>query len=139
MLPSLLAKEIIQGLQAYITTGFETSTPWFAGAFKELVETPGRFYKGPYLSISLPFQQGDAQSDYFSTLETDYPPYRHQQQAWQRLASNMEAKSTLIATGTGSGKTKCFLYPLLDHCVRHRGPGVKAMKYHERVSWGQTR
>lgn len=47
MLPSLLAKEIIQGLQAYITTGFETSTLWFTGAFKELVEAPGRFLQEP--------------------------------------------------------------------------------------------
>ncbi len=118
MIPSLLAREIIQGLQAYITTGFETSTPWFSGAFKELVETPGRFYKGPYLSISLPFQQGDPGRGFFSTLKTDFPPYHHQQQAWQRLASDRVAKSTLIATGTGSGKTECFLYPLLDHCAR---------------------
>ncbi|MEN8168395.1 MAG: DEAD/DEAH box helicase, partial [Pseudomonadota bacterium] len=122
-----LAKEIIRGLQAYITTGFETSTPWFAGAFKELVEAPGRFYKGPYLSISLPFKPGNVERDFFSTLETDFPPYRHQQQAWQRLGSERESRSTLIATGTGSGKTECFLYPLLDHCMRHPGPGVKAI------------
>ncbi|MCP4406552.1 MAG: hypothetical protein GY807_02090 [Gammaproteobacteria bacterium] len=31
MLPSLLAKEIVQSLQAYITTGFETQTPHFTG------------------------------------------------------------------------------------------------------------
>jgi len=127
MLPSLLAREIIQGLQAYITTGFETPTPHFSGAFRELVETPGRFYKGPYLSADLPFQAGDAGTDFFSGLKTDYPPYRHQQQAWQRLASDRDARSTLIATGTGSGKTECFLYPLLDHCARHPGPGVKAV------------
>ena len=127
MIPSLLAKEVIQGLQAYITTGFETSTPWFAGAFKELVETPGRFYKGPYLSVSLPFQQGNAGRNFFSALETDFPPYHHQQQAWQRLASDRKAKPTLIATGTGSGKTECFLYPLQDHCARHSGAGVKAI------------
>ncbi|HID28701.1 MAG TPA: hypothetical protein EYP19_01705, partial [Desulfobacterales bacterium] len=59
LLPSLLAREIIQGLQAYITTGFETPTPHFAGAFQRLVESPGQFYKGPYVSVSLPFRQGD--------------------------------------------------------------------------------
>jgi len=33
-----------------------------------------------------------------------------------------------VATGTGSGKTECFLYPILDHCYQHRGePGVKAI------------
>jgi len=127
MLPSVLSKEIIKGLQAYIVTGFETPTEHFSGAFKKLVETPGRFFKGPYLTLDLPFQRGDAGTDYFRGLTTDHPPYRHQQQAWQSMASDRDAKSTLIATGTGSGKTECFLYPLLDHCARHPGPGIKAI------------
>ena len=29
--------------------------------------------------------------------------------------------STLIATDTGSGKTECFLYPILEYCYQHRG------------------
>lgn len=82
MLPSLLAREIIQGLQSYITTGFETLTAHFSGAFRELVETPGRFCKGPYLSIDLPFLLGDSGSDFFHGLEPGFTPYRHQQQAW---------------------------------------------------------
>ena len=127
MLPSLLAREIIQGLQSYITTGFETPTAHFSGAFRELVETPGHFCKGPYLSIDLPFLLGDSGSDFFHGLEPGFTPYRHQQQAWLRLASDRDARSTLIATGTGSGKTECFLYPLLDHCARHPGPGIKAI------------
>ncbi len=127
MLPSLLAREIIRGLQSYIITGFETQTPYFSGAFRELVEAPGRFYKGPYLSIALPFQSGDSGSGFFQGLEPGFVPYRHQQQAWQWLASDRDARSTLIATGTGSGKTECFLYPVLDHCARHPGAGVKVI------------
>ena len=38
-----------------------------------------------------------------------------------------KSKSTIIATGTGSGKTECFLYPLLDHCKRNPEPGIKAI------------
>ncbi len=127
MLPSILAKEIIKGLQAYVVTGFETPTPFFKGIFSELVTTPGRFYKGPYPGLQLPFQAGDAGKDFFASLTTEHEPWLHQQQAWQRLASDRDAASTLIATGTGSGKTECFLYPLLDHCARHPGGGVKAV------------
>ena len=37
-------------------------------------------------------------------------------------------RSTLIATGTGSGKTECFQYPILEYCYRHRGEtGIKAL------------
>ena len=33
-----------------------------------------------------------------------------------------------MATGTGSGKTECFLYPLLDHCARANSDGVAGIK-----------
>jgi hypothetical protein len=32
-------------------------------------------------------------------------------------------RATLVATGTGSGKTERFLYPILDHCAGAPGPG----------------
>lgn len=36
--------------------------------------------------------------------------------------------STLVATGTGSGKTECFIYPILDHVLAHPAQrGVKAI------------
>ena len=34
----------------------------------------------------------------------------------------------LVATGTGSGKTECFLYPVLDHCARVHGQGQTGIK-----------
>jgi DEAD/DEAH box helicase domain-containing protein len=42
-------------------------------------------------------------------------PHVHQEAAWARLRSDAGPRSTLIATGTGSGKTECFLFPLLGH------------------------
>lgn len=39
-------------------------------------------------------------------------PYRHQIEAWQHLTSP-EPRSVLVSSGTGSGKTECFLMPLL--------------------------
>ena len=43
-----------------------------------------------------------------------FTPYRHQRTAFSRLAASA-GRSTVIATGTGtgSGKTECFLYPIL--------------------------
>ncbi|MDD4778952.1 MAG: DEAD/DEAH box helicase, partial [Fermentimonas sp.] len=56
-----------------------------------------------------------------------YSSYVHQQKAFERLTGE-DGRSTLIATGTGSGKTECFLYPILEYCYRHRGePGIKAL------------
>src|SRR5262245_9134247 len=36
--------------------------------------------------------------------------------------------NTIVATGTASGKTECFLYPILDYCYAHRHQrGIKAI------------
>ena len=34
----------------------------------------------------------------------------------------------MVATGTGSGKTECFVYPVLDHCARARKAGEGGIK-----------
>ncbi len=73
------------------------------------------------------FEQGTAGTDFFPDIKTTFPPYLHQQQAFERLRSDQQAHSTIIAIGTGSGKTECFLYPLLDHCQRNPGPGIKTI------------
>ncbi len=84
-------------------------------------------FKGPYLSIQLPFRQGDGGPDFFPDVPMNHRPYLHQEKSFRRL-SGSTPRSTLIATGTGSGKTECFLYPILDHCYRHRGKkGIKAL------------
>ncbi len=127
MQPTQLSAEIAQSIKAFVTTGFNTDTPYFKGMFQRFVDEPGALIKGPWLSMGLPFQQGSGGRNYFSGFATQYPPYLHQQQAWQRIASDKMAQSTLVATGTGSGKTECFMYPLLDHCVRHPQKGVKAI------------
>ncbi|MBR9925009.1 MAG: DEAD/DEAH box helicase [Gammaproteobacteria bacterium] len=85
------------------------------------------FIKGPYVSVGLPFLTGSSGRDFFKSFETEHPPYAHQEQAWQRLASDRRAANTLVATGTGSGKTECFMYPVLDHCQRAATPGIKAI------------
>ena len=46
--------------------------------------------------------------------------------AFKRL-TGAAPQPTLVATGTGSGKTECFMYPLLDHCAANSARGVKAL------------
>ncbi len=47
----------------------------------------------------------------------DRRPYRHQREAWQCLARD-PPQSLVVASGTGSGKTECFMVPILDRLVR---------------------
>ena len=40
-----------------------------------------------------------------------YPPYKHQAESWKALK---DGKSIVVTSGTGSGKTECFMYPVLS-------------------------
>jgi len=53
--------------------------------------------------------------------------YTHQAHA---IESILTEKTTIISTGTGSGKTESFLIPILHHCLTHKSksiPGIKAV------------
>ncbi|MBI4822220.1 MAG: DEAD/DEAH box helicase [Deltaproteobacteria bacterium] len=58
-------------------------------------------------------------------------PYAHQVRAWRALREE-PPKSVIVSTGTASGKTECFLIPILDDLAREseaRGTlvGVRAL------------
>lgn len=136
MLPTVVAREVIEAVRQQLHAQFPSTTAGFlrddslAGvraAIDDLLDEPRQVFRGPYLNIGLPFQQaaGDEALP-FSHLKFDYQPYRHQMKAFARLCAGA-AQPTLVATGTGSGKTECFLYPLLEHCAENNVPGVKAL------------
>lgn len=130
MLPSLLAREIQNGIKQFLTTGFEPSDPLFGGVMQRFTEDESRWLKGPYVQLGLPFRTGTRGKKFFERFEMEFPGYFHQEAAWQRFSSDREAASMLVATGTGSGKTECFLYPILDHCARTKNEkqdGIKAL------------
>lgn len=128
VLPSLLAREIQNGLKHFLTTGFEPSDPLFAGVMQRFTEDEARWLKGPFVQLGLPFRAGAKGKAFFSDFETEHPSFHHQELAWQRFSSNREAASMLVATGTGSGKTECFSYPVLDHCIRAKQNGQEGIK-----------
>ncbi|MBJ6127394.1 DEAD/DEAH box helicase [Microvirga splendida] len=49
----------------------------------------------------------------------DWHPYAHQVEAWRTLLAP-QPKSVLVSSGTGSGKTECFLIPILEDLLRLR-------------------
>ena len=129
MLPSILAHEIRESTRRFLVTAYEPSDVFFGGVVQRFVEGPDGVGKGPYLQAGLPFRMGVEGVGFFGGFTLPKPGYSHQEAAWRRLSSDRGAANTLVATGTGSGKTECFLYPLLDQCVRARKEGqVKGIK-----------
>ena len=127
MIPSVLASQVEKGVEDFLKTTFPVSTQFFHGVMDRFLGVDGGIFKGPYLSIKLPYRTSSIGQDFFPGVSLRFPPYLHQEKAFRRL-SGEQPTSTIIATGTGSGKTECFLYPILDYCRRHRGePGIKAI------------
>ena len=90
----------------------------------------------PYESIS-PEEKEQAVSLVRGLWKSDFLPYKHQYKSWQVLregyadAEKSKVKSIVVTTGTGSGKTECFMTPLvadlLDRWDENPVHGVKAI------------
>lgn len=127
MLPAVVSREIEEGIKSFLRTTFPPSTPTFEHTLETFLDEPGRVFKGPYYGLRLPFRPAPDGTLPFEEIAFPYRPHLHQARAFARLCGD-EPKSTLVATGTGSGKTECFLYPILDACAARAGqPGIKAI------------
>ncbi len=126
MLPSILARQLEKGLCDYIETTFPMTNEGFKGTLDELLRTKDSVYHEPYISVKMPFRLSDVVPS-FESIKLNYTPYLHQKKSFERLGGD-DPRSTIVATGTGSGKTECFLLPILEYCYKHRGEaGIKAL------------
>ena len=50
-------------------------------------------------------------------FEAQFNPFKHQLIAWKTLLSE-SAQSVVVTSGTGSGKTECFMVPVLEDLYR---------------------
>nr|MCU0677099.1 DEAD/DEAH box helicase [Myxococcota bacterium] len=132
MQPFDLALETRRALVDYLRATFGLQSEGLERrlfAFLEHLEKG--LFRGPFVDLRLPFRRAQADAASPLDLTPDFTPYAHQVAAWERLSSRYGAqRSTLVTTGTGSGKTECFLYPILDHCLRENArsrSGIKAI------------
>ncbi|CAM2011406.1 DEAD/DEAH box helicase [Acanthopleuribacter pedis] len=140
--PIDLTNDLEEAVQRYIQTTFAVSRnfPGLRAAVKKelgkaklvegpFVETLPDFKKAKRISELLR-RHGGFLHDGFAKLppEEDFPLHSHQFEALHK--SIVENKNLLIATGTGSGKTESFLYPLAHMLLDDpdlRRPGVRVL------------
>lgn len=133
--PIIEAQSIENEFSEYINSTFEIRDPEYNRLFKdELAKMQDSLYKGPYLCSFLPFEpdktipklinEGVMHPNFLKLggikKEENRRLYWHQVEAIRRIESG---RSAVITTGTGSGKTECFLYPILDSIIKEIASG----------------
>ena len=132
MNPILLARHVQDSLRELVHTTLNSTSPAFEGMVDQFIATPANFIKGPWISVDMPFRQIDGANNGtwaqpFPEVPLSFAPYQHQTDAFARM-SGERMRSTLVATGTGSGKTESYLWPILDHCRQNKEKsGIKAI------------
>jgi DEAD/DEAH box helicase domain-containing protein len=131
MLPLQQAYEVKQSIIEYLRATFSFKEKAVSDAFYDFIEDPKKgIFKGPYVSLKLPFETSEGNEEMPLEIVPNFPPYKHQFEAFKRLHTKEDHKPqpTLLTTGTGSGKTESFLFPILDYCYKHRNErGIKVI------------
>ena len=144
--PVLLGREIEATLRRYLRSALPVSRnyPRLRERLFQSLEQPELLVKGPYVEALPDFVKGESLATLaegatpllhrdFARLpqrEFQRPLHRHQEDALRAIIGSYE--NVVVSTGTGSGKTECFLYPLLDTLLKEtesqrREPGVRAL------------
>ena len=138
--PIVASENIKESFVDYITTSFDFQDETYARELREELNKPGMIAKGPYIELSGSYEttksihqlitEGVA-SPLFDQLEPcpekdkeiplDRPLYAHQVKALERA---MDHKNLVVTTGTGSGKTECFLIPIVNSLLREIEAGT---------------
>ena len=130
MLPAHLAENIRKQVLFYLQSTFGFREKAVNDAFERFLNDPDTgLFKGPWVQLQRPFRPADADETVPFDFLVPFHPFKHQNRSWRRLTSNgQHPKPTIVTTGTGSGKTECFLFPILDHCLRARRRGEQGIK-----------
>ena len=135
-------ESIRQRYENYLKTSFYFKDPSLRKSFQSALKEEGSLLKGPFPEPARGFKQGLnaralAQECFPDQIEgllpalIDRPLYIHQEHAVR--ATYQDQQNIVVATGTASGKTESFLYPILFELYRQhltgelREPGVRAM------------
>jgi ATP-dependent helicase YprA (DUF1998 family) len=144
--PIAMGRSLETSIRRYLMSALPISRnyPKLAGEIERLLNQPGLILKGPFVEALPDFHKGGSlqalatgeapllHRDFDRLLENEFtrPLHKHQDEALQAIVG--EHRNVVVATGTGSGKTECFLYPILDALLKEtpeqrQRPGVRAL------------
>jgi ATP-dependent helicase YprA (DUF1998 family) len=131
--PITFANRVNQQFLRYQKTAFPLSDENIsAQAYAQIIGEGGAspLVKGPYVSLSRAYKIGPSIDELINNkilhpaLEgiAQYPNvFEHQYQVLQAVN---KGNHVIVSTGTGSGKTEAFLFPILNDCLKMRDEGA---------------
>ena len=127
------SKKIANMYRRYLTTMFDIKDQDYKNIFVKRLAENKTFEKGPYLDVTNSFEKGrslqeliDANiiSSEFKKIDRLYNIpnlHFHQESA---LLKAIKGENLIVSTGTGSGKTECFLLPIINELMREKEQGT---------------
>lgn len=144
--PIIAARDIESSYREYLEATIHFDDRGLQKQLEDLLAKPGYLSKGPFLESAAPYKKGATPRQLIDegvfcesmlrlgggdrgVFDPDRPLYTHQERA-MRLAH--AGKNYAVVTGTGSGKTECFLLPILNDILSEfegtgPAPGVRAL------------
>ncbi|MBU1700460.1 MAG: DEAD/DEAH box helicase [Candidatus Eisenbacteria bacterium] len=141
--PIIFSERVLRSFLRYQLTAYHFADEGLHSQMRSLLSLDetrqSPLMKGPYVSLSRPFRRGAKVVDligrgiFHPHMRHLIPEeithiYGHQEDATRAIH---EGKTTLISTGTGSGKTECFLWPIVSRCLEIKEakakPGISAV------------
>ena len=119
------SKYINEKYKDYLRSSFEFGKSNLQKLFVQQLEKE-KLFKGPYVDLSFPFERGKNLDSLIEEgvvcksfhrlqdINFTRPLYSHQEESIRLISSG---RSAIITTGTGSGKTESFLYPILNELL----------------------
>lgn len=79
MLPSLLVRNVQQGLKQFLVSGFEPADAFMHGLMSRFVEEQSAWLKGQHVLGDLPFVTGSAGTRLFQSVGAEHPGHGQQE------------------------------------------------------------
>ncbi|MFY9259148.1 MAG: DEAD/DEAH box helicase [Gallionella sp.] len=110
---------------------FEATFGWESADCDMASLSPALLTRNLITAMDKPAKSKDDAGDEYR-FGQDWRPHKHQLEAWKLLSAETP-QSVVVTSGTGSGKTECFMVPILDALVREHAAqktklvGVRAL------------
>ncbi len=141
--PLSASESIISDYQRYLKSLLPLGESRLNDSLNTAIDMQSALFRGPFLEATPAYVRGASIRDLIhegvipesfqrldsEALPLDRPLYVHQEDAIRKVQSG---RNIVVSTGTGSGKTECFLIPILASLIAESDeaalmPGVRAL------------